>query len=131
MRPSLWTRLALVAALVAMNFMAAAGSAMAGSAHAPATLAAQSHASTIHHHQHAAHQGHAVLASSDESTGECPSHRHGKTGDSGCCAAGCLMLGLPADLMPTLASDAGAVFLLPLPQFVASATSAHLRPPRA
>jgi hypothetical protein len=48
-----------------------------------------------------------------------------------CCAAGCLMLGLPVDLLPTLSPGSRAAFLRPEPRFVASAASAHLRPPRA
>ncbi len=71
------------------------------------------------------------MAAQGDAKSDCPSHSDGSANGANCCAAGCLMLGLPVDLPPSFASDAGAVFLLPAPQFVASATSAHLRPPRA
>lgn len=134
MRPSLWPRLVLVLALVAMNFLVGTNSAMAGLANVPATVDAQGHASAKHHDQHATHHGEATIAARaarGDAQPDCPSHRDGTANGANCCAVGCLMLGLPVDLPPSFASDAGAVFLLPLPQFVASATSAHLRPPRA
>jgi hypothetical protein len=130
-RPSLWPRIVLVLAFVAMNFFAGASSVMATPVHVPAAEALASEARPANHHMHASHHGNNENAVVDDTAADCPPHRDGSANGANCCAAGCLMLGLPVDLLPSFVSHAEAVFLLPSPQFVASATGAHLRPPRA
>jgi hypothetical protein len=138
LRPSFWSRFLVVLALVAMNFLAGANFPMAGPAFAGVGI---DHG---HHHGqsgmalagakapgdvHAA--GHGAMAAQGEPAGDCPSHRHDGANDANCCAAGCLMLGMPADLPMSFETQDEVIFLLPSPQLVASASSAHLRPPRA
>lgn len=131
-RPSVWSRLMLVMAFIAMNILAGVGSAMSA---APIAISNHTYsngmligeASTGHHDERVPFES-VSETGADDATEDCPSHRDG---GSNCCSASCLMLGLPVESFPSIAPEPEAHFIVASPQLAAGLFSANLRPPRA